>query len=71
MKGVSARKVGCLSAPAGVRLVGDADRSDQPGQVRWRARREVVLCAGAVDSPRLLLHSGIGPRKGRRRHHEP
>ncbi|MUL43226.1 FAD-binding protein [Streptomonospora sp. PA3] len=28
-----------------------------------RADREVVLCAGAIDTPRLLLHSGIGPAR--------
>jgi choline dehydrogenase len=25
------------------------------------AREEIVLCAGSIDTPRLLLHSGIGP----------
>ena len=25
-------------------------------------RKEIVLCAGAVDTPRLMLHSGLGPR---------
>ncbi|CAE8585489.1 unnamed protein product [Polarella glacialis] len=30
---------------------------------RIRARREVVICGGAVNSPHLLLLSGIGPAK--------
>lgn len=32
------------------------------------ARREVILCAGAVDSPRLLMVSGIGPADRLRDH---
>jgi choline dehydrogenase len=30
---------------------------------RVAARREVIVCCGSIDSPRLLLYSGIGPKK--------
>lgn len=37
---------------------------DASGSVRIaRARREIVLSCGAIDTPRLLLLSGIGPRE--------
>ncbi|MGW1758435.1 GMC family oxidoreductase [Streptomyces mirabilis] len=45
----------------GTRATGVHVRAKDGAETLVRARREVLLCAGAVDSPRLLLHSGIGP----------
>lgn len=41
----------------------------QAGQVRVaRASREVILCGGAINSPQLLMLSGVGPADQLRRH---
>ena len=46
----------------GSRAVG-VEYHDSDGHTRVaRARREIVLAAGAIDTPRLLMLSGIGPR---------
>jgi choline dehydrogenase-like flavoprotein len=53
------------------RVVGVEYASKDWDTHRARARREVIVCAGAVDSPQLLMLSGIGPAEHLKRHGIP
>ncbi|PGH14691.1 hypothetical protein AJ79_02857 [Helicocarpus griseus UAMH5409] len=39
--------------------------------IQYRASREVIICAGALDTPRILIHSGIGPKEQLEKFHIP
>ncbi|MFF4408743.1 GMC family oxidoreductase [Streptomyces sp. NPDC001404] len=46
----------------GNRAKGVHVRTKDGAEILVEAAREVLVCAGAIDSPRLLMHSGIGPK---------
>src|SRR5947209_2560876 len=48
---------------AGKRAVAVLVERDSGTHDRIEARREIVVSCGSVDTPRLLMYSGIGPRQ--------
>ena len=51
----------------GRRATGVTVRREDGGLADIAARREVIVCCGAIDTPRLLMLSGVGPAEDLRR----
>jgi choline dehydrogenase-like flavoprotein len=60
--GAQVTKVILEDGPGGLRATGVEYRSDDGATVVVQAAREVILSAGAVGSPQILMLSGIGPK---------
>ncbi|KAG8704498.1 hypothetical protein FRC09_003496 [Ceratobasidium sp. 395] len=56
----------------GKRAVGvEFARNKDAPRYQARARKEVILCAGAVHTPHILMNSGIGPAEELNQHNIP
>jgi choline dehydrogenase len=60
--GAQVTRVILEDGPGGLRATGVEYRSDDGTTVVARAAKEVILGAGAVGSPQILMLSGIGPK---------
>ncbi|KAF8993390.1 GMC oxidoreductase [Cyathus striatus] len=53
----------------GVNLLSTKEGSDAGGPVRYvKARREIIVSAGAISSPQILMFSGVGPAQHLKQH---